>query len=1116
MRRQLNVRLLILTLVAVSVTALAVFLLHRFQVQRNAGILLSEAERAIAKKQLRLAATHLQHYLTYVPEDTRALALYGQTLGKIGNSPAVRYQAFLLLEQALRRDPQRHELRREAVQLAQDLYRFSDAARHLTVLLQQTPKDAELWYRLGRCQEAEGNYSRAEESYRKALALDARHLATYERLTNLLLFQLERPAQVIKLLDEMVAANKDSYQAYLGRARYLNNSGERSRAWEDVRQAARLAPDKPEVILTVAELEFLGGAPDKARAELERGLKVNPGNVPLLRTLAWVELKQNHRDRALEVLREGLKQVPDSADLQVALADLVVENGPSPEVTELLHKLQKQSIEPGILECLQSRLLLQQGQVLPALDLLHQAAAQLRSPAWQAQVAYLQGQCQELLGDLQEAIVSYRRAVNRNPSWTGARQALAGVLLASGRSNEALLELRPIREATDATSAVELLQARAQIVQFSRLPDNQRDWSAVEDSLTRAERKKAPPLELALVRAEMAALRGQWEQAAETLQQARQQQPREVRLWLALADLARRRQRPDEARQILEETAAKCGDSLELRLAWVRYWSRGNFTAQTAQQGLLEQERQLKSMSAEQQVRLLRELAAALHRLGDLPGAERLWREVSQRLPRDISSRQLLFEVALHSGKESEARRWVDELKQIEGDRGGVWRYAEAALLVAQASGRDQRRLAAAEKLLKGLTEQQREWGRPYLLLGNIAEWMGRPEEAIQHYQRALLLGEVQPASVTRLVRFLMARGQHFEAEQALRKVEQLMPLDRELARLGAEAALRNNDKGRALKLARQVAPPDARDYRDQLWLANLLTSADQSKEAEQVLRQAVKKSGSVPEVWVALVRHLGQSGQASQVPALLEEMSRQVPAHAVPATRARCAEVLGQLTEAEKLFRAAWAGTVDDFQGLKNLAEFYLRTGRFDQAEPLLRQLIAPETRLPGELVARARRQLARGLAGRGDPARLAEALKLLDANKKQGRDFEDDLARAVVLAQPGASPAQRKQAVQLFQRLEQEQPLPLEDQYTLARLYEQAGDAGRAADTLLRLVTAAPGQPDYLAGYIRLLLLRKNVVDAGYYLKRLEQLEPQTERTRQLRQELERTKRKLAEQAP
>src|SRR5205807_4452033 len=104
-------------------------LLHSHQVRRNAGDLLSQADRAEEQGRFDQAAECLGRYLALVPDDTDVWARYGLLLAhdKLATSPKARLRAFLTLERVLRREPKRRDVRRRLVGVAMRLGRFTDA-----------------------------------------------------------------------------------------------------------------------------------------------------------------------------------------------------------------------------------------------------------------------------------------------------------------------------------------------------------------------------------------------------------------------------------------------------------------------------------------------------------------------------------------------------------------------------------------------------------------------------------------------------------------------------------------------------------------------------------------------------------------------------------------------------------------------------------------------------------------------------------------------------------------------------------------------------------------------------------------------------------------------------
>src|SRR5262249_575767 len=128
-RKTINLRGVLVVTGSALALGLAVHFLHAFQVRRNAGILLSQAEKAEWEGQISKAIDYLHRYLSLAPQSHQALAKYGTLLAdpSVAKTRRAFEKAYLALEQALRREPGREDLRRRVVQMALQLDRPTDA-----------------------------------------------------------------------------------------------------------------------------------------------------------------------------------------------------------------------------------------------------------------------------------------------------------------------------------------------------------------------------------------------------------------------------------------------------------------------------------------------------------------------------------------------------------------------------------------------------------------------------------------------------------------------------------------------------------------------------------------------------------------------------------------------------------------------------------------------------------------------------------------------------------------------------------------------------------------------------------------------------------------------------
>jgi tetratricopeptide (TPR) repeat protein len=1102
MRRTLNVRAVYLLLGIALVFATCIHLLHAYQVEKNVGGLFRQAQRTLAKGQVAQAAAYLDRYLSLVPEDTEALAQFGQLLDQLADGPRGRFQAMQVLEQVLRRQPERLDLRRRVVILAIDQYRSREAISHLEKLLATAPaaERGELEHLLGWCQDAEGNYEAAAAAFQRAVQHAPGQIKSYVLLAEVLQERLVRPLDAGKALDAMVAANAGSSEALLARARFLQAKGDLGGAARDTAKASALNPGGGDTTLAAVDLARANGDLDKARSLLQQDVKTHSKNARIYATLADVELQAGRPAAAMACLRVGVKELPDAPDLLLALGDLLLDGSELAEVQAIMGRLQDLKPPPPRTEYLQARLLMKKQKWNEAIALLEKVRPQLASvPAWATQVEICLGQCHEQRGDLEQQLAAFRRAVQLNPSAPLAQYGLAVASLATGHLDDAVNGLRRLSKSADAPAATWTQLARALILRSRRRPGTRHDWREAEAALDHAAAQTPNAVDLTLLRAEILVSGQQLDEAFDLVEKARDRQQDQVRLWVALADITARQGKADAALTLLhqaEQRPALAG-TVDLKLGFIQHWAGRRDLP--ASQGLARLVREAQSHAGPEQLRMLVELAEAYTRRGELELAQPLWQRLAELRPSDLQSRFALFEIALESGQEEAAEKVVKELRRLEGESGVRWRGAEVLRLVGRGDPSDRPRVAAARNLVTEISAIQKDYPKTPLLEARIDEVERDLPRAIDHYRQAMERGEQSPLLYYRLTQLLMQRRRFWDADQVVRKAEGAGPLRRDLIRLAADAALWNRDRTRAVQLARQAVPESMQNYRDLLWIARLLATAGETDEAEKMLRTAVQRAGGVPEVWAALVAVLARDGRSKEAEAVIDDARRQMPANRVSLVLARCYEALGDLDRAELQYRIALSGRPRDFRLLGTVADFFRRTDQPQKALPMLRRQVSPATQAPADALARARRQLAMLLAGGGKAKAKQDALALIERNAQiLGATADDQRARAVILAN---RPGQRGEAVRQFDATLKGQAINEDDLFALAQLCDAAGAAERAHGIMLDLLTTSPENPQYLAYHIQSLLRQGELGSVRANLDKLERIEPRSERTQRLK---------------
>jgi tetratricopeptide (TPR) repeat protein len=1103
MRRKLNVKLVGSVLGGVAIAALLVWFVHEWQLKQNAYQLLERGNRAAAANDYLKASTYYGQYLAFVPDDADTLQKYAQALDQVATTSGERIDLVGKMEQVLRLKPNEHALRMRLVHNLIALNRLSDAMEHLKKLQKTWPEPAEVQHMLGWCHDAKQEYHEAVASFRAALKLNPQRIKSWSLLAEVLQERLKEPEEALKAMNDMVSANQSSYQAYLQRSQFHRHRLETKEAQQDLEQAVKLAPHEPAVLLEAADCARVAGDAQKAIELLQEGQKRHPENADFDRALANIKLALNKREEAITHLQDGLRKAPKSTDVAVLLIDIMIDQEQYPQAEAKIEELRDAGLRPALPNYLTARLRVASKQWAEAIKLLESVRQELGpNSEWSGRVHFLLGLCHRATGDHEQELLAFRRAVTDEPSWTPASLGLAEALLSNGRVEEAGNLLETLRKAKDPPPGYWLLLVRTLLERQWRAPNASPQWDRIEHALTQAGQAEPKNVGVLILRAEVLAAQAEFAQAKTLLEKCRNDYPQEVTVWCALAELAAGQGHWTEAETILGEAAARqeFTSKSEWRLAQAKLWARQNTDAEFKK---LVQLSEAILKDTEPHVSLRRELADLWYRLGRWDRAEQLWRDLARRLPRDLRSRTLLLELALDKDEPLVARRWLGDIRGIEGEHGMLWRYGAAAICIREAHGQ-RRKLDDARKLLKELQQQHPDWPRIALLSATIFEMEGHYQSAIQQYMRALEQGAMQPRMMARLLELLLQRREFGKAETELAKYEQKLPLTKDLARLGAEAALGMRDKkyaAVALRRAEQAVTLPTQDYRELLWLARICRAAGENERAEKLLRESIELAGHAPDTWIALVEHFARIGQQPQALKELERLKKSLPPDRLPLTLARCYEAMQMPAEAEQAYRTALKAAPGEFAELAFAADFFRQADHAVEAQSLYEQLLSAEIATPAEIAVKARRQLAILLAQRGDAVSRKKAIALLDENSKlRGATVAEERIRLFL----------QKDLNQLQASLDR-QPPTLDERVMLADLLEAAGQLGPARSHLAEVVDQAPTM-HYLVPFTRVLIKLGEFEEAQRMLARLEALQPSSERVRSLQRALTEAQKKVA----
>jgi cellulose synthase operon protein C len=1111
-----------------------IYFLHDFQVTRNVVAFRDRANRAREAGNLIQTADYLRRYLVLRPHDAEALSEYGLLLEAQAKSLDEVQRAYLVLDQVLRLDPGRAEVRRRLVHIAMTLHRFGDAVDFLKTLRHTPPDDAELEELHGQCQLSLGEYRHARASFERAIALAPGQIDSYALLATLLRQQPnevtsrgENQPKLMKLaedtMDRLIERNKKSFRAYVARARYRQQfapSGDSivllRAAEQDLEEARHLAPDEAEVLLGGGELALNRRDFPRARDYLKRGCEKHPKDARMCQLLATVEVQDRKFDQAVACLKEGLERLPNHATLRWELADALIRAGKTEEAKDVVDALRKDRFPPVMLDFMQARIHIVQKEWRTAARLLEDAYPLLTEDrALAEQVGLLLGQCYDMLGDLDRAQAAYYRVVALAPRSVPARLGLARVFVTLGQIPEALDQYEQITRLPDAPDNTWTEIARLRILR--NLQRDTPDWTEVDAALTRAE-GALPSTAVVILRAESLAARKEYARARAELERVPddEKKPRPIEVWVAMAVLEERRGSRGAVLPLLEMAEKKLGDSVELRLARAQHWATEK--GPTARDALSRLSENTTRFTEEDCHRLVRGLASAYSRVGDSAKSRELWSQLALQRPDDLGIRLAQFDLALRAGEEAAVEQVLDDMRRIEGPEGTLWRYSKVCQLIARAGKTgDSSPLEQARSLLTFVSARRPRWSRVQLCAAQIDDLSRNLDAALTNYLGAIQLGDRNPLAIRRAAELLTARGRHAEANAIIKKLPEHTPLSGDLQRVVAEVMLRaGDDRDQALSLAEKAVAADSRDYREYIWLGRMLLASGQVEQAEKVeamFRKAVTLADTEPAAWLTLIQYLALMKKTKEAEAEVEIARAKLTGDRALLVLAQCHEVVGHKKEAETLYQSALKANPNEVTTLQAVVGFCMRSGDFASAEKHLRNLILVEKDPRGRAVAS--RQLAIVLSVRGGYQESREALELvgvlldegLRPQQDRGGTVEEKRTRATLLAAQ-ATRRERQQAIPILEgMLTQNQATP-EDQFLLAQLYEIDGAWPKANRRLQALVGLPSGDNPrriaHRAYYTSLLLEHGQMEDAQASFEKLAEQEPESLRTKTLKARL------------
>jgi putative PEP-CTERM system TPR-repeat lipoprotein len=381
------------------------------------------------------------------------------------------------LTRALDRMPKHWGARELLVKTQMRMGQPERAMETLTPMLQQAADQPEVLALAGEVRLANNDMGGAAEYFERAAKLDKNNASVRARLGQVH-FDMGEQERGIEDLEAASAADASNYRADLLLVLNYIRAKDYDKATEALRTLEKKQPDNPVTHNVKGVLYVAKKQPEAGRASFEKAIALQPNYYPALINLARLDIRENKPAVARKRFEDVLTREPNNEQLLLAYAGVLQSTGASrDEVTSTMERAVKSNPASPSAHVALINFYRRAGNREAALAAAHNALAAVPN-----NTAVLDAAGQALLagGETEQAITTFNKLVNATPgspnghlrlaqayamdkktdsAIASLRKALAiqpaldearvqivGMMLGSGRADEALAEARGIQK----------------------------------------------------------------------------------------------------------------------------------------------------------------------------------------------------------------------------------------------------------------------------------------------------------------------------------------------------------------------------------------------------------------------------------------------------------------------------------------------------------------------------------------------------------------------------------------------------------------------------------------------------------------------------------------------
>lgn len=264
--------------------------------------------------------------------------------------------------------------------------RWDDAITTINEVLKKAPNYPDALYLAGVCHLSKGDYESAEKRLKRLTELNKEFIGGWGMLANCYMAtkQYDKIREIITALGKVKGGKAEAYY-FSGIVAYMN--GNLDQAERDWRNAVRAVPDMAKAHYNIGSVMFVKG--DKARA--------------------------------MQGLKDALRFEPENPLYRYSLADLQLLTGNKIEGMKNLDRVRQQTLRKDIARLASARQMWANGHIEQTEKLAQQAIDDNKDLS---EAYLLRAKALDKLGRSEEAITCYSRALEGDPNYREAKEAL--------------------------------------------------------------------------------------------------------------------------------------------------------------------------------------------------------------------------------------------------------------------------------------------------------------------------------------------------------------------------------------------------------------------------------------------------------------------------------------------------------------------------------------------------------------------------------------------------------------------------------------------------------------------------------------------------------------------